>query len=363
MKNICFSIEGISGCGGTERVTLQIANALVDKYNINILSIEKKREELFFPADNRIKFDYLYSKRIDNHLKRYFFSIIIGIRKYLKKNNIDILIVVDVTQLIMVYWATLGLDIKIISWEQFNCLRSEGSLIHRAARKIAAKYTNAIITLTDEDKKAYVDYFKPRANVMRIYNPITFPNVDVKKDELKENIILSIGRLSYQKGYDLLLDVANLLFNTYQVRNWKWIIVGEGDERKKIEDKISDYNLVNKVILVGEKENVSEYLNNSKIFVLTSRYEGFGLVIAEAQQFGLPVISFDCKMGPAELVENGKNGYLVPCFDIENMAKKIRELITDDNKRNKLAIQAGSALDRFEYQKIVDEWNKLINKL
>ncbi|MFR2767087.1 MAG: glycosyltransferase [Thomasclavelia sp.] len=112
-------------------------------------------------------------------------------------------------------------------------------------------------------------------------------------------MLLSVGRLTSQKGFDLLLEVAKIIFNNET--DWKWLIVGEGEERENLEKKIKQYNLEKKVMLVGNKTNIDDFYNKSSIFVLTSRFEGFGLVITEAKAHHLPCVSFrNVRRGPSE---------------------------------------------------------------
>lgn len=363
MKKICFSIECINVCGGTERVTSQLASALSDKYDISILSIEKLSDSLFFEMDEKIKIDYLFNYQIDDNLKKHYFEIVKRIRKYLKNNKINILVTVDVSQLLFISLATVGLNIKVIAWEQFNSARSKESKVAFLSRKIASNRCDCIVTLTKEDREKYIELFSPKAKVQHIYNPLTPSLLNKKNNSVKDNTIISVGRLQYQKGFDMLLEVANILFNEYRVSDWNWIIVGEGTKRKELEKKIQEYDLEKKVLLLGEQRDVSSYLNDSKIFVLTSRYEGFGLVIVEAQYFDLPVISFDCDMGPRELIKEGKNGYLIPCYDIRLMAKKIYELIRDSQKVNEFSENATINIDQFNFGNIVNNWIDLIENI
>lgn len=364
MKKICFSIECINVCGGTERVTTQLANALSNKYDVSILSYEIMGSEIFFEIDKNVNVDYLFQYRVDENLKKYYFKIVYRLRKYLIKNKIDVLVVVDVNQLLFVSLVTIGLNIKIIAWEQFNSKTALESKNASLARWIAAKKCDAIVTLTKEDCENYKNEFSPKANVRCIYNPLT-PALLAKKEKnsKKTNTILTIGRLQYQKGYDMLIEVADILFNEFNVQGWKWLIVGDGIEKKWIENKIEELNLKNKVIMEGEKSDVSTYLNQAKLFVLTSRYEGFGLVIVEAQYFNLPVVSFDCNMGPSELILDDKNGYLVPCFDIRKMAESIYQLIRNESRLKDFSDRATENIHNFEFKPILEQWEELVNSL
>ncbi|WP_279006800.1 glycosyltransferase family 4 protein [Thomasclavelia cocleata] len=362
MKNICFLEGDISRSGGTERVTSIIANELAkrkDEFNILILSICKRNDQLFFYLEPNIKITTVFAQP-DYNGKKEFFKIVYKIRKFLKENSVDILIDVDTILDIYGIPATRFNKTKIVSWEHFNFYENLGIKLRDYGRKLAAKYSDVIVTLTKEDKNYFKQNLKIKHNIYTIYNPLILTKKNNDYD-LNSKIILSAGRLTYQKGFDMLVEVAKevLMHND----EWKWIILGEGEDRKKLETQIHKYGLDGKVILKGNVEDIDSFYDKASIFVLTSRFEGFGLVLTEAKTFKLPCISFKCKAGPNEIILNDVNGYLIESFDLNEMAEKIRYLINSELKRKQFSDNALNDTEKFQLDFIKKQWIDLLNNL
>ena len=341
MKNICFLEGDISRSGGTERVTSIIANELAkrkDEFNILILSICKRNDQLFFYLEPNIKITTVFAQP-DYNGKKEFFKIVYKIRKFLKENSVDILIDVDTILDIYGIPATRFNKTKIVSWEHFNFYENLGIKLRDYGRKLAAKYSDVIVTLTKEDKNYFKQNLKIKHNIYTIYNPL----------------ILT------KKNNDMLVEVAKevLMHND----EWKWIILGEGEDRKKLETQIHKYGLDGKVILKGNVEDIDSFYDKASIFVLTSRFEGFGLVLTEAKTFKLPCISFKCKAGPNEIILNDVNGYLIESFDLNEMAEKIRYLINSELKRKQFSDNALNDTEKFQLDFIKKQWIDLLNNL
>lgn len=359
MKNICFFSGDITRSGGTERVSTIIANELTksEEFNICFLSLWEKQEKSFFHIAKNIKRYQLFEDEVSG---KKILSYIKNIRRFVKSRKIDILI--DIDGILDLYsipalWKT---NTKLISWEQFNYYQNPDGNYRKLTRKWAAKWADAIVVLTDEDKGYYEKELKIRGRLQRIYNPME--QSEVKKEyKFESKTILSAGRLTYQKGFDMLVDVAQKVFQKHN--DWKWIICGEGEDRKALESKIKEYHLAQNVILKGNVKNINEYYRQSAMFVLTSRFEGFGLVLTEAKRMGLPCISFRCPAGPAEIIVDGINGYLVDCFDIETMADRVCEVIEDKELRASFSQNSMKDTDKFSIQKVAKRWEELFDKV
>lgn len=359
MKNICFFSGDITRSGGTERVGSVVANELAknEEFNICFLSLWEKQQKSFYDIAKKIKRYKLFEKEVSG---KKILSYIQSIRRFVKSREIDILIDIDGILDLYSIPALWGTKVKLISWEQFNYYQNPDGNYRKITRKWAARWADAIVVLTDEDKRYYEKELNIRGKLQRIYNPIEQGKQN-KNYRTESKIIISAGRLTYQKGFDMLLDIARKVFQKYS--DWKWIICGDGEDRKVLEDKITEYHLENYVILKGNVENIDEYYKQSAMFVLTSRFEGFGLVLTEAKRIGLPCISFRCPAGPAEIIVDGINGYLVDCFDIETMAERISELIEDNEKRISFSNNALIETDKFDIISVAKQWEKLIGEL
>ena len=222
---------------------------------------------------------------------------------------------------------------------------------------MAAKWADAIVTLTEEDKDYYNDNLKIKCPIQCIYNPVIWDDKAhcYHKDS---EILLSVGRLTYQKGFDMLVEIARNILP--ENPRWKWIILGEGEDRELLESKINEYNLQKQVVLKGNVDNVEEYYENAAVFVMTSRFEGLPMTLLETKPYKLPIVSFKCKTGPAELVEDGVNGYLIEEDNIQEMGKTLTGLMNDETKRVAFSERALIGIEKFDIKTIMGCWNKLL---
>lgn len=357
---ICFFSGDITRSGGTERVSTVIANALITnkKNQICFLSLFEKRKETFYFIDECIKRFTLYKEEVSGakHLPGFVYRI----HQFVKKQTIDILIDIDGILDMYSIPALVGTKTKLISWEQFNYYQNPYVNYRKFTRKMAARKADAIVVLTEEDKGYYESNLKIKKIIKKIYNPIIIERTQYEYDRNSKSII-SAGRLTNQKGFDILLDVAKIVLKKHP--DWKWFIAGEGEDRRFLEEKISKYTLEGKIILCGNVDNIEEYYKKSAMYVLTSRYEGFGLVLTEAKTFHLPCVSFRCKAGPSEIIQDSVNGYLVDCFNVQEMAEKICNLIEDEDLRISFSEKALEDTEKFSLDKIVKEWEDLFEEL
>lgn len=356
MKNICFFSGDITRSGGTERVGSVIANALTKRgeFDVCFLSLWEKNSDTFFPLDKKIKRYVLFNGEVSG---KKILTYIRGIKKFIEMQDIDILIDIDGILDMYSIPAVRKTKCKVISWEQFNYYQNPYVSYRKYTRKLAAKKADAIVVLTDEDKGYYQKEVAVKGKLVRIYNPIEKAKSKYLYNSQSKTII-SAGRLVEQKGFDMLVDVAKFVFAKHS--DWQWIICGEGENRTELEAKIQQEGLEKNVILKGNVNNIQEYYRDAALYVLTSRYEGFGLVLTEAKNMGLPCISFKCPAGPSEIIEDGINGYLIDCFDIQGMADKINLLIENVDERKRFSQNALIGTEKFDLDKIVRQWEKLL---
>lgn len=361
MLNICFLSGDMSRTGGTERVLSIIANELSkqkNKFNIHILSITNENNTSYFNLENEIKNDRILKSK-DVNFKKQYFQVVKGIRHYIKENNIDILIDVEVIASLFSIPATRFTKTKLISWEHFNFYEDNGSHLRIYARKLAARFSNCIITLTEHDKQNYLNNLDIKGKVEYIYNPIE--EVDDVECNIKSKQIISVGRLTYQKGFDMLCDVAKVVLKDN--KGWKWLILGDGEYKDKLRSKIKEYGLENKLILKGNVSNVEEYYKNSSLYVMTSRFEGLPMTLLEAKTYKLPIVSFNCLTGPSEIVKNNINGYLINPENVEAMSNKLNILMNDENKLKEFSNNAQIDIEKFKLKPIIERWEKVLIRL
>lgn len=360
MKNICFLNGDMSRSGGTERVTAIIANELskIDGFNVHTLSTSNSSNTSFFKLNEGVSHNRILADENINFKKQYV-KVVKGIRRYIKQNDIDVLIDVDVICDLFSIPATRFTKTKLISWEHFHIYNNNGSKLRDIARKLAARYSDCIITLTEKDKNNYVKKLKIKNEIDFIYNPIIKENNERCNIQAKQ--IISVGMLRHVKGFDMLCEVANKVLNDNP--DWKWIILGEGEDRGLIESKIKEYGLDSKLILKGNVSNVDDYYKSSSLFVMTSRFEGLPMTLLEAKSYGLPIVSFDCLTGPSDIITNKVNGYLIEQNNIEDMCYKLNELIRDEDIINRFSINSNIDIEKFELKNIIYKWRVLLKEV
>ena len=360
MVNVCFLSGDMSRTGGTERVLSIIANELSkkdDKFNIHILSITNESNSSYFALNKNIKTERILQSK-DVNFKKHYFQVIKGIRQYIKKNKIDILIDVEVIASLFSIPAALFTKTRLIAWEHFNFYEDNGSSLRVFSRKLISRFSDYIITLTEQDKMNYLNNLNIKGKIDFIYNPIE--NGDSTNCDIKAKQLISVGRLTYQKGFDMLCEVAKEVLKDNP--EWKWIILGDGEDKEKLESKIKEYNLQGKLILKGKVSNVEDYYKNSSLYVMTSRFEGLPMTLLEAKSYKLPIVSFNCLTGPSEIVRNNINGFLIETGNVAAMVNKIGILLSDINKREDFSNKSNLDIEKFKLKPIVDKWeNILIN--
>ena len=303
------------GYGGVEKNICEKANILSNIYDVEIISLYKLYDKPAFVVNPKVKIKYLTnvkpnrnefknavkSKNIKSILKEGFYAVKV---LYLIKNN-----------------------------EYKNIKIAEEHIYHNNKSKyikklgFILKYVDYLMPssdyLTDYYKSIYSKYdYKIKTNKM----PIEGSN---KLCDLKKKNIISVGRLSKEKGFDDLIEI----FSNIESEDWTLTIVGDGDEKENLEALIKDNNLEGKVILTGflNKEKLYKLYENSSLYVMTSFEESFGLVLVEASSFGLPLIAFDSAIGAKEIIQ--ENGILVSNRDKSVMIKKIKKLMDDISER------------------------------
>lgn len=323
MKKICFLIGNLSNSGGTERVTTLIANALAEKkYQVSILSLAGGKQS-FFELEPDIKTYSLYAEKIS--FKKNFLGVVWRIRQFVTQYQIDTLVVVDSISCMFTVPALFGLKVKHICWEHFNFNVNLGVKYRDIGRKWAAKYCDYVVTLTKRDKELWEQGIKNiKAKIIPIANPSPF-EVQENIPSLDYKTILCVGRLTHQKGFDLLITAWARI--AQQVPGWKVVIVGSGEDEIMLKQMAKSLGVEDSIIFAGQQRNMDTFYRQASFFCMSSRFEGLPMVLLEAQSYGLPIIAFDCDTGPAELVTK-ETGFLVTNGDIIELANTIIGQIT-----------------------------------
>lgn len=359
--NIVFFIQNFSRSGGSERVTSLIANFMSEQgHSVTVVSICGDNT-CFYPLNISVRLITLINKQeVDN--KSYFFYVLNQLRKFYADNNIDL--VIDVFAALSIYTLLLKKKYryKNITWEHFNFHVNTGA--NKIGRKLAVRFSDAIVTLTNEDKGYYCDkYPKAISKLHTIYNPSPYPNAEIGKE--KKKMVLSVGRLTRQKKFATMLDIWKCVQQNHP--EWKLLILGNGEDREKLELKIHNEEISN-IEMPGAVKNIEEYYRKAAIYISTSLYEGLPMTMIEAQSFGLPIITFNFETGPADIVKNGENGYVIQRTDnlkndMQNMAHAIDTLINNPTLRNEYSDNAKKDSERFTMKQIGKCWTELLREI
>ena len=219
--------------------------------------------------------------------------------------------------------------------------------------KFINKY-DAFIVLTQQDAKNWKDIKK----LYVIPNALPFIPQQISTCENKKAI--SVGRLSPEKGYDLLIKAWKLV--TERHPDWELEIYGDGQEKSKLYSIISEYSLSN-ISINAPIRNIEDKYTESSIYLMSSHYEGFGIVLIEAMACGLPCVSFNCPYGPSEILTDNENGFLIPINDIYTLADKVCILIEKEEMRKKMGHKAYIAAMQYSPIKVMKKWEKLFDDL
>ncbi|MGN5059031.1 glycosyltransferase family 4 protein [Aeromonas caviae] len=358
MKKICFFVGNLNQAGGTERVSLVIASELQARgYQIHMLSLQCGDNPFFELADG-IQVSQLFTTAGRGSLRLPL--AILKLRRYLQQHQIDILI--DVESMLALYAlpAVLGLNIRHICWEHFNYSVDLGKASRRLARKLAARFADDVVTLTERDKQLWVANTKCTANIVSIPNPVTII-LPTEINLHKAKLFLAVGRLTYQKGFDLLLQAWAQVAPLHP--DWRLRIVGDGEDKAMLEQLRRDLNIEASTELLPKTNNIAAHYQQAAFFVMSSRFEGLPLVLIEAQAYGLPIVSFNCDTGPAEIIKHGETGWLCEAGDVADLSDKISNAVSCFNEEvtyKSFSQHSKGNRNEFSVDVIIDKWSNLL---
>lgn len=359
-QRIAFIIPSLNA-GGAERVMSTLSNSLVSNFNITIIVLYQC--DIFYDLDKSISVIFCENtynskrsaiNRIISHIK--FIRIISSI---VKSNEIELLIgFMTTTNLYAIAVSKINKVPCIIS-ERIHPDYSPISEFVKKVRKNLYRFTDLLVVQTN-DIAQFFSTFVNAKKIKVIYNPLNPDLISNKNNTiLKENIILNVGRLDYQKNQDMLIRA----FANINNKNWKLIIVGEGIERDNYNRLINELDLESKIELTGNITDIERLYNMSSIFAFTSRFEGFPNALTEAMAFGLACIATNCPSGPSELIIDGQNGYLIDSEDQAALEQKLSCLMNNENIRSNFSYESIKNMEKFEIENISEQWHNLITNL
>ena len=357
--------------GGLERTLADKANYLVaNGHEVMFLTYNQGKEKVFYPLDDRVTqididcpiftlYRYPFLFRL-NHYLRLRWQFRERMKVVLGDYRPDVIVItIPNTEDYIYDIFRLSANVRVVIESHLasshHLIRK--SLTERLLCKLfppikAIRRADLLIALTEHDAAYWRKQKVPHVTV--IPNPLTdYP--DNLNEEKVHGRIICVGRLYEQKRFDRLIDAFALIAAKYP--EWSVDIFGKGPLQEDLQNRIDNQKLTGRVRLNQPTHDIFNEYQRSQFFVLSSDYEGFGLVITEAMACGLPVVSTDCPYGPSEIVEDGKTGLLTK-MDVADLAAKMEWMITHDSERQLMGQAAHQTAARYRLDRVMSEWER-----
>lgn len=360
MKKICFVVYDLAVLGGAEQVAVNVANALSEEYQIKFFSICNTATKIPYELNPSITVDYGVE---GNHRIRILIQKVHSVFvKYVNDNAFDAVISIGAYPGGIISFARFSTKAKFIFCDHGALMNQWHEKSTTMLRWMSCKSSHKTIVLTDTTKRDYMRKFHvPEKKICRIYNWIEPKLQEMEhRYDVTAKRILSVGRFAPEKGYEMLVEVAEKVLSANP--DWEWHLYGDGETFPEIEKQVKERHLDKQLILKGSVKNVNELFGDYAMFVLTSYREGLPLVLLEAKINKLPMISFDIQTGPNEIIDTD-NGFLIPPYDCEDMAEKVKLLIQDTDMRLRMSNATEHGVEKFAYSEILKQWKDVIDKL
>jgi glycosyltransferase involved in cell wall biosynthesis len=249
--------------------------------------------------------------------------------------------------------------LRTVGLEQMNLHKHNGGL-RRKMRKLYPQL-DAFVVLTERDREHYLEQvFTENAPPLRVI-PNTVRLLPGAKADLGAKTIYAAGRFRYQKGFELLIPAWAETAKAHP--DWTLRLRGRGHLESRYRGLIEQHGLDGTVTIEGPAEDIGSDMAEAAVFVLSSRFEGFPLILLEAMSKGMGVVSFDCPTGPADIVDDHRNGLLVPHEDVEGLSRAIREIVEDEELRRRMAAEAETTAQQYTIEAIGPRWVELLEGL
>ena len=378
---ILYIINKMTNLAGIERILTCKMNYLSEKtdYSVFLVTYEQPNQALSFQLNNKITYQPINAPIPQREGMTLFgwMKVYISARKVFKREFNHFLKNIHPDIVICTGYAYPVLDIIIDASRQINAKTIMESHVkgdtvsmkkyifnHTLASMLSfwdyyilnkVKKADCVVTLTQEDKEFWRSYAK---RIEVIPNILTITPKKVVDYRAKR--IIAAGRFVHQKGFDLLLDAWHII--NKDISDWHLYIFGN-ENREPYQKIVDKYQMNDNTHLMGATKDIAEEFSKSSIFVLSSRFEGFGLVLAEAMSCGLPCVSFDCPYGPRDIITDREDGILVENGNVEALSKAIEQLMTEEDLRQSMGEKALINVARYDSSNIMTRWEELFSSL
>ena len=373
---LVYIFSSFAAKGGTERIFCDKMNWLAEVagYEIVFVTYEQGNHPFAYPLSNKIRHVDLNTRFFTTGtmplLKRIRFKFTMPrlfkhrLRKLLDEIQPDV--VVSTTYALPLFREILSQPYRHVV-ESHVCygrlLQFIFTHIPWLDRKISQhllkmlKRCEKVVVLTHKDAACWKGY----DNIEVIHNVVTNYPEKITDVADRPKRIIAVGRLDEQKGFDLLIQSWQLIAARYP--DWQLVVYGHGGDLQKLQQQLEKAGLTSSMTFAGATDNIYKEYQNSAFYVMSSRYEGWGLVLVEAMSCGLPCVSFDCPYGPSDIIRDGEDGFLVENGNIQQLAEKMELLINNKELRERLGVRARLNAARFTSDNIMPQWTKLFETI
>jgi glycosyltransferase involved in cell wall biosynthesis len=344
--------------GGSERVVSTIANSWAERgWRVTILTMEAPDAPSYYPYDPRVSIVRLgLPPGQKGRLQAMSATVrrIARLRRALRKAAPDLVISFLTRTNVLTLLAARGMGVPVIVSERNNPEVQTVGPIWGWLRARLYPRSFGLVTMT----AGVMDFFTRRMSIRGwvIPNPANLP--EGWENRRSGGELAAVGRLVPQKGFDLLLPAFSQIAPRFP--EWTLVIWGEGEERAALERQRDSLGLAGRVRMPGVTPQPGGWIETADAFVLSSRFEGWGIVLLEAMAAGLPVVSFDCQWGPREMIDDGVDGLLVAREDVGALAAALEKLLGDAELRERLGAAARVSTRRFAPAEVVAAWDEVV---
>lgn len=371
---ILYCLAGTFNSGGMERIVISKANWLANHgYQVIIVTTDQNNRKPFFYIDNKIKTIDLNINYFENN-NQPFIKKWLSRKEKLKSHKTKLFAILE-KERPDISISTFGNEINFLHKSKFcgkSIVEIHFSRWFRLQVDCNILFKAGNILLTLRDKKYVKNYHKfvcltheDSTNWGKLSNLVVIPNfIDVKnfsKSKLNRHQVISVGRLQYQKGFDILIKAWGLI--SQEIGDWKLKIYGEGHLKPDLQQLIDSLHLSDSIEICKPVNNINDIFTASSILALSSHYEGLPMVLLEGMACGLPLVSFDCQCGPKDLIKNNVNGSLIKRGDIESLSNSILDLIFNYDKRKMMGNYNFDNRNLFDQEVIMHKWTDLFKEV
>lgn len=359
-KHILILCSRLDFPAGIERAVVNAANLFSSKQNKVTVLIIDETDEIFYDLDDSVivyKCNLNFGiTPIGNKLSRKFLFLrdIQTLKKELNRRSPDIVIGTEY-HLTIAALLSKNKKTKVYGWEHHHFHWLKKNWFWTKLFELVYPKLDVVVCNNETEKKLFESI-----GCKAVVIPYSIYKKDTRIADLKNKRILTVGWLNKRKGVDLIPAIAQKISEKHN--DWKWKIIGRGEEFDRLNMLILEKNLASfiEIIPPTSPELANEYLNTSML-VMTSRFECLPMVLLEATSWGVPCIAFDCPTGPADIISDGVDGFLAPLEDVNTISNRIEDLIIDEEKRKHFGRKAYCNSKRFSPEKVYDLWEQLFN--